>query len=153
MIWRANRIENPPHCYLADPFVITEGGRDFCFAEEYDLETKRGSIVVYELEKKGAKRHGTAISEPFHMSFPYLFRFNDKLYMCPETSEKREIRLYECVDFPLHWKFCTTLMDDISAADTMIFEKDGRWWMFTNIDPTNVADYGSELFIFHWITP
>jgi hypothetical protein len=40
-------------------------------------------------------------------------------------------------------------MDDVSAVDTTIFERDGIWWLFTNIDSINVGDHCSELSIFY----
>ena len=40
-------------------------------------------------------------------------------------------------------------MANISAADTMLFERDGKWWMFTNTDLVGDNDYCSELSIFH----
>jgi len=75
------------------------------------------------------------------------------LYMCPETSSIREIRLYRCINFPLHWEHCATLMRDISAADTVMFEKDGRWWMLTNIDTSGLGDHSSELHVFYADSP
>jgi hypothetical protein len=153
VLWRSNRIENPPNHFLADPFVVTEGGGDFCFVEDYDYQTRKGCISVYELKVKTAERLGEAIVEPFHMSFPYIFRFEEKLYMCPETAENGDIRLYECVNFPLQWKLVKTLMENVSAADTMIFEKDGLWWLFTNIDPVKTNDHCSELYLFYSENP
>jgi hypothetical protein len=88
------------------------------------------------------------LSEDFHLSFPYVFRHDGVLYMCPETSAIREIRLYRCIDFPLRWVHCATLMQDVSAADTVMFEKDGRWWMLTNIDSSGLGDHSSELHVF-----
>ena len=149
----ATTIDNPTNHFLADPFVLTEDGRSFCFVEDYDYGKKLASIVVYELEGKNAKKLGTALEEPFHLSFPYLFRFQGKLYMCPETCQSRDIRLYECVTFPLRWKLAKTVMNDVQAVDTMIFEYGGHWWLFTNIDPTEAVDCCSELFIFYADNP
>jgi hypothetical protein len=150
---RATRIQNPMNHFLADPFVVTHEGRDFCFAEDYDYEKGRGCIAAYELKENTAERLGEAIVEPFHMSFPYLFRFEGKLYMCPETSENRDIRLYECASFPLQWTLVKVLMANIEAVDTMIFEKDGLWWLFTNIDPLKMSDFSSELRCFYAGSP
>jgi hypothetical protein len=150
---RANRIQNRPDHFLADPFVISQDGRDFCFAEDYDFVTRRGCIAAYELKDKTAERLGDAIVEPFHMSFPYLFRFEGKLYMCPETSENGDIRLYECANFPLQWRLTKILMTNVAAVDTMIFEKDGLWWLLTNIDPLKLGDYSTELSCFYAPSP
>jgi hypothetical protein len=153
VMWRTIKIKNPPGHFLADPFVISENNKEYCFVEDFDYKTRRGCISVYELQEKSAVRIGEAITEPFHMSFPYLFRFDSKIYMIPETSEAREIRLYECTDFPTGWRLSKVLMPDVSATDTMIFERDGIWWMLTNIDPADVGDHNSELYIFYSDSP
>lgn len=150
---RASRLTAPSNHFLADPFVIRENGADYCFVEDFDCRRSRASISAYRLTESGAERLGEAISEPFHMSFPYLFRFGGKLYMCPETCQQREIRLYECVGFPLQWRLAKVLMSNVSAADTVIFPHGGKWWLFTNIDTLNSRDHSSELYIFHADNP
>lgn len=150
------RIPNEPHCFLADPFVVTEQGRTIVFAEELDYRTGRGQIVAYEVspapEQKTTPlsftRLGIALSEPFHLSFPYVFRYQDKLYLVPESSAQREIRIYECIEFPLRWRLHTTAMTGVSAVDSLIFPHNEHWWLLTNIDSSDVGDHGSELHIF-----
>jgi len=151
--WRGVKLKNLAFRYLADPFVISRSERSYCFMEELDSRTGRGSIVVYELTQERGIRIGTALEEGFHLSFPYLFEYDNQLYMCPECSESRSIRIYKCIEFPLRWKLDTIAMEGVSAADTMIFEKDGKWWLFTNIDPVGVGDFCSELFIFSAASP
>lgn len=143
------RIKNPPNHFLADPFVINRFGKDYCFVEDWNLSTERGCIVVYELYEKTSKWIGIAIEEPFHMSFPYLFEFQGDLYMCPETAENKDIRIYKCLDFPCRWGLESVIMKEVSAVDSMLFEKDGKWWMLTSIDHTNTGDYAQALSIYY----
>jgi len=152
-LWRANVIKNPPKHYLADPFLIKRDGKDFCFVEDFDEEIQRGKIAAYELGKDGATRLGDVIVEDFHMSFPYLFEYKGELYMCPETAAAREIRIYKCLEFPLRWNLEKVIMKDISAADTLLFEWGGKWWMLTNIDPAQWDDFSLELCLFSADSP
>lgn len=144
----AIKIKRPEGHFLADPFVVSEGGRDYCFLEDYDFSTAKGHVAVYQLHQDEAECLGNALVEPFHLSFPYMFRYKSELYMCPETSRNRQIRVYKCVNFPLQWRLHTVLMDDVSAADTMLFEQGGRWWMLTNRDVAETGDYCTELSIY-----
>jgi hypothetical protein len=133
--------------------VISKNGSNYCFVEDLDHLKNRGSIAVYELADAEGTRLGTALEEDFHLSFPYLFEFQGELYMCPESSENNDIRIYKCVEFPLRWKLEKIVMERISATDTMIFERGEKWWMLTNIDPAGIGDYCSELFIFSSNSP
>jgi hypothetical protein len=153
------RLENRPRHFLADPFVFSKDGTDYVFVEDYDYEKTRGEIAVYKLTLTGGTYVGIALEEKFHLSFPYIFEYKNEIYMCPETSENRDIRLYKCLEFPLKWKFEKAIMQNVSAADTLIFEQNERWWLFTNIDSTGDDDHCSELCIFssdsplanHWV--
>jgi hypothetical protein len=145
---QAIEIENPPGHFLADPFVISRDGRDFVFVEDYDSTTKLGFLSVYELRGARAEKVGDVLHEPFHLSFPYLFEHDGRVLMVPETAGAREIRVYETDSFPLGWKPIATLMRDVAAVDTMVFERAGRWWMLTNIDSTNSGNYSAELHLF-----
>ena len=149
VFWRSRSIPNPPGHFLADPFIIAREGRTYCFAEDYVYKIGRGHISVCEIIEDGPIQVRPCLREPFHLSFPYLFHFEGNLYMCPETSAKGEIRVYRCTEFPHEWSLEKTLMRDVCAVDTMLFEQGGRWWMFTNIDPCGSGQFGSELYIFH----
>jgi hypothetical protein len=146
-------LQNQPFHYLADPFVIYKNDKNYCFVEDFDELKQRGLIAVYELTNGGGVRVGTALEETFHLSFPYLFEYQNELYMCPESSENNDIRIYRCIEFPLRWKLEKVAMERISAVDTMIFRKNSRWWMLTNVDAAEIGDYCSELFIYSAVSP
>ena len=143
-----HEIENLNNCYLADPFVMRVEGKNYCLAEEYSYDTSKGSIVAYELKGNKSSRIGRVIEESFHMSFPYLFEFKDKIFMVPETSENNDIRIYESLEFPNRWKLNQVVMTDVFAVDSMIFRQKNKWWLFTNINPDGASDACSELYIF-----
>lgn len=148
VMWKAKKIDNPPNRFLADPFVVKKDNKHFCFVEDYDYSISRGCISLYELTYQGAIRHGEIIKENFHMSYPYVFKYDSNYYMVPETSENRDIRLYKAKEFPFEWKFIKTIFNDIDATDTTIFKYGDYWWLMTNIDPVNSREHGSELFLF-----
>jgi hypothetical protein len=146
---RSNIIVNPPYRFLADPFVFRRGDLDVCFVEDYDFRTNRGKISVFKISGNKYEELGSALDEPFHLSYPFIFAVDNELYMCPETGEIREIRLYKCTEFPLRWSFHKTLMKDVSAVDTNIFFFKDRWWLLTTIDSSEIGELCSELHVFY----
>ena len=146
---RSNIIANPPYRFLADPFVFRHRDLDVCFVEDYDFRTNRGKISVFKISGDKYEELGSALDEPFHLSYPFIFTADNELYMCPETGEIREIRLYKCTEFPLRWSFHKTLIKDVSAVDTNIFFSKDKWWLLTNIDSSELGECCSELHIFY----
>jgi hypothetical protein len=151
VLWRGTRVETPAGRFLADPFVATRDGRSCVFAEDFVFQTSKAHISVFELTDAGARELGIAVKEDFHLSFPYLFEYDGSLFMCPESGAAKEIRIYECTEFPLKWKPAAVAMKNVAAADSMIFQSEGLWWLLTNISPTEPRDCGSELYLF-WNT-
>ena len=73
--------------------------------------------------------------------------------MLPESADNMDIRIYESVEFPTKWKLKTIIKENISAADSMIFSRNGMWWLLSNINPIGGSDYCSELSIFYTDNP
>tara|TARA_B110000003_G_scaffold65415_1_gene66164 strand:+ start:474 stop:2126 length:1653 start_codon:yes stop_codon:yes gene_type:complete len=142
-------IENKEGTFNADPFVIEKDNKSYCFVECFDYSEKKAKINVYELSEKEYTFIGTALEESFHLSFPYIFEFNNDIYMIPESSKNRDIRLYKCNNFPLEWNLEEVLINDIDAADTMILRKDNKWWMMTNEDPLKLNNHNYQMNIYY----
>ncbi len=147
------KILNPKNHFLADPFILKRDNKHYCFVEDYDYAEEKGSIAVYEINREGHIELGKALEEDFHLAYPFLFEYENELYMCPETNEINEIRLYKCVEFPLKWTFEKVLMENISAVDTCIFCYKEKWWLISNIDYSTAGQNSSQLHIFHASTP
>jgi len=73
---------------------------------------------------------GEAIEEPVHLSYPYLLEHEGEIYCVPESAAAREVRLYRGAPFPSRWVRVATLLRDFPAADSTLFEHEGRWWLF-----------------------
>jgi len=145
-IWQFTKIESPNDRYWADPFVIKREGIYYVFVEEYLYSMRRGRIAVIPVSEEGTVGEVKTVLEPdYHLSYPFLFEHDGQMYMIPESGENRTIDLYKCVSFPDQWVHVRTLMKDIYAVDTTLYEQEGRWWMFTNLRDTDGGNTHDEL--------
>ena len=148
------RIKNTKNHFFADPFISKYKNRNIIFFEDYCFKKKKANISAIEINSdKSYTLLGTALDEDFHLSYPYVFQYKNNLYMCPESNENKDIRLYKCKDYPLKWELEKILIDDISAADINIFHHNEKWWLFANVDSSDLSKYSSaehesELHIF-----
>jgi hypothetical protein len=127
------KIENPKGGFFADPFVYRHDNRDILFVEEFVIREKKAVLSALELHENGHYNYlGEVIREPFHLSYPFIFEYDNVLYMVPESSGGKSIRLYKCTAFPLQWEYQYDLISDVVVADTTIIERDGKYWLFTN---------------------
>lgn len=147
-LWRGVNLKAPDGTFLADPFVVEREGRTCIFVEEYAYRDERAYISAFEIGENGAVRVGVVLNENFHLSFPFIFEYQNTLYMCPESSGRWQIRIYRCLEFPLRWELASVAMENVSAADSMIFKHAGKWWLFTNLSGSQPVEHGTELHIF-----
>jgi hypothetical protein len=138
-----------PSTFIADPFTLEVDGKHHIFVEEFPYATRKGVIAVYRVDDGQAERLGVALDEPYHLSFPFVFRKDGRTFMVPEGQKSGAIKLYECDDFPLRWSLKKVLMENVCAADTVLFEHGSLWWMLTTIKGEGRAANSAELHAFH----
>jgi hypothetical protein len=144
------KIVPPKDRFWADPQVIWKDGKYFIFIEELLYQNHKGHLAVIEMDSQGSWKEPVPVLETgYHLSYPFVFEHNQKYYMVPETGANRTIDLYECVEFPTRWKFKLTLMENVTAKDTTLFFRDGKWWLFTGITENPGAAPEVELFLYY----
>lgn len=143
----------------ADPHVVEADGHYYIFVEEYVSRKRKGHISVIELDGHGGLKGPVPVLErDYHLSYPFVFEWEGRYYMVPESAENETIDLYECSKFPGEWKFKMTLMENVNAVDTTLLYHQNRWWLFTGIarhkDTLPLAElhlfFSSELLTGQW---
>jgi hypothetical protein len=135
-LWRYKEIPNPKGRFLADPFVFRYNDSDYIFVEDFLYSQNKGRISAIKINDEKHEFLGVVLEEDFHLSFPYVF------------SQDKDIRLYKSQKFPSKWILENIMMSNVSAADTMVFFKNKKWFMLTNICSSGVSDHHSELHVF-----
>jgi len=144
------KIIPPKDRFWADPFVIYHNNSYYIFIEEFIYKQNKGYISYFTINEKGTVSTPKKIIEkPYHLSYPFVFSYNNEYYMIPETADNQTIELYINTDFPEKWKLHCILMEDIFAVDSTLLYNDGIWWLFTNIREHIGASECDELFLFY----
>ena len=120
--------------FWADPHIMYKNSIYYIFFEEFIFQEKKGHISYFTLDKNGKYSKVKKILErPFHLSYPFVFEYENKMYMIPETQAEKSIQLYKCSKFPEKWEFQKNIITDIDAVDSTIFFYEDKWWMFTGV--------------------
>jgi hypothetical protein len=142
-------VASPPGRYYADPFVVEYEGRYHLFFEDYGLAAGKGVISSTCFDEHGVPNPAQlALERPYHLSYPFVFRWNGDWYMVPETREQLTIELFKAAEFPRGWALERVLLRDVNAVDPTIVEHHGRLWLFANVAVPG-ASIADELFLFH----
>jgi hypothetical protein len=129
VMYRFQELQPPKDRIWADPFPAAHEGRHFLFYEEKPYAS-HAHLCVAELDEKGRPgAHRVVLRQPYHLSYPHVFRWNGGWYMVPETYQQRRVDLYRTDSFPDGWTLQATLLENVEAVDPTIFEHDGRWWL------------------------
>ena len=142
-------VTDVPADFVADPFLLHRDNTWHMFFEVMNSETKRGEIGLARSHDALAWSYEVIVlKEPFHLSYPYIFEWEDELYMIPETLGSGAVCLYKAIDFPFRWSRKARLIEG-RFADPSIFRCQDCWWMFACSTPyehdTLVLYYASEL--------
>lgn len=121
-------IKNAYRYWAADPFVVERNGDTYIFAELYDYIRGRGILGCCKLEEGRSSKWIPILTEPFHLSYPCVIEYQDKIYLMPESGEGQKLLLYEAIEFPYRWKKSRVLREHVSFADTTpLMEETGHF--------------------------
>lgn len=143
----------PGNAYWADPFLFEHDGALYLFCEEFDYASGLGHLAVGRLEGDRLIPLGTALKQPHHLSYPFVFRWQGEILMIPECHATGRVEVWRATGFPTGWELASVALEGVEAADTVVFEHQGAWWLLTNICRDSFGDFGTELHLFRVDSP
>jgi len=146
---KLHKLLPPTDRVWADPFLWKVGDKCFVFCEEWIYSQPHGHLSVMELAQDGSAVSAPipVLTEQHHLSYPFLFEYEDALHMLPEAGAGRSLDVYRCEEFPHRWRKHATLMPNLRYADATLIEYQGKWWLFITIKRGLFA-LSRDLFVF-----
>lgn len=133
-VLKAEHVTDVPAKFVADPFLVKDGKAWYLFFEVYNNETQQGDLAVATSSNTWKWNYGQVVlDEPFHLSYPYVFEWENDYYLIPESFEANSIRLYKADDFPIKWSFVKTLVEGRDYVDNSIVHFNDKWWLFSSV--------------------
>ena len=133
-LFKAEDVTDVHAKFVADPFLIKEDKTWNLFFEVYNSDTQQGDLAVATSRNTWIWNYGKVIiDEPFHLSYPYVFKSDGEYYLIPESFEANSIRLYKADKFPTKWSYMQTLVEGRDYVDNSIVYYHGKWWLFSSV--------------------
>lgn len=128
-----------PKLFQADPFLFVKDEELYLFYElQYGFDPAK-IVMIKTADLKTWTKPIVVLSEPFHLSFPFVFEDEGKIYMIPECEKTDTIRLYEGNDDLTSFRYIRTLLQqkrtkelNYNYSDSHIYKKDGIYYLFTS---------------------
>ena len=155
-ILQASDINDVNARFVADPFIIKSNGEWYLFFEIYDVNQAKGVIgLATSRDLKNWKYEKVVLSEEFHLSYPYVFIWNNEYYMLPEKAASGCVSLYKASEFPYKWELVKDLFQG-AYVDSSIFRYNNLWWILAtekggnNLTNGNLHLFYSEDLLGEW---
>ena len=88
----------PRECWFADPFILDCNDKEILvLAEEFNYDIRRGRIAKLTIDRNTYRllNYNIVLDLPTHLSFPFVWREKEKVYICPENSASGGWNMYE----------------------------------------------------------
>lgn len=108
--------------WYADPTLISYQENIYLFTEAFQNSSQIGRIAVSKLNNGVFSKPEIIINKPYHLSYPCVFEYENRVYMLPETSQNRTLELYVAEDDSLlDWRQIKVICENINCVDTTVF--------------------------------
>src|SRR5215213_9235004 len=116
-----NHVTGIPADFVADPFMLRGDDTWYMFFEVMPTSTQLGEIgLATSNDALTWTYQRIVLREPFHLSYPHVFEWQDNYYMLPETLNAGAICLYKALDFPHGWSVVARLIDGRFADPSLL---------------------------------
>lgn len=137
-----HHVTDVPALFVADPFMINANGSWSMFFEVMNITSGKGEIgcaVCRDAVPSNWHYVGIVLSEPFHLSYPYVFECDGEHYMVPESCKASSLRLYVADEFPTKWRYVGNMLDGY-YVDSSLIRIANRWWLFADTSISRSSD-------------
>ena len=141
---------NDSEAILADPFFITQNDTIYLFVE-FQLK-KNGADIAVMKSTNGVdfEFDRVILDEDFHLSYPQVFKHQNKYFMLPETKNANNVLLYKAYNFPYDWRVCDTIIKNVRLKDPSIYLSDSLNFLVASDDNFNLFIYQSDSLFGKW---
>lgn len=124
-------LPNTIRYWAADPFIISNQGKHYIFFEMFDRFKSKGLIGYREIINGKIGKMKVAYQADHHLSFPFIFKYENEFYMMPEYSEGNELPLLKAIHFPDKWEKIESLMIGKRVVDSSLLNYKGDNYLVT----------------------
>jgi hypothetical protein len=132
--------------FYADPFLLkTDDGKLTILFEDFGFEEFYGKLSVLTLDDNFKPlKEKVLLDTKSHLSYPFIFKENDKIFVFPEASQTGKLSCYEYDQETQTLSFVQDILN-LALLDSSILKLKDKYWLFGTLK----GDFAlSKLYIF-----
>lgn len=142
------------YTFQADPFIVEKADKLYVFYEAFSFRNSKGTLRCRVLDRELTEIDDVKL-EGFddlrcHLSFPFLIHINDQLFMIPESSERKEVILFQSVEFPSRWKKIKVLISDTELTDNVFLTINETCYLLSTTMDNEIIIHSAENIFGEW---
>jgi hypothetical protein len=132
--------------YFADPFLLDKKDENFnILLEDVSLNDGYGKISLLILDKNFNKlKHKILLDTKSHLSYPFFFTENNKIFVFPEAAKSGKLSCYEYDPVKESLIFLKDILD-LPLRDSSILKRNEKYWIFGTMCE-NETEYDLHVF-------
>lgn len=136
-----------PGYYSADPFpFITDEGTIGILYEDFGLDEYYGKISLMSIDEKLIRVSQKVILDTgSHLSYPFIFREEGRIFLFPEAGHSGKLTCYEYDSSEQSASPLTDILG-LPLLDPTILKYEDKYWLFGTMQG---KDMNSKLYIFY----
>ena len=132
--------------FYADPFLVNSKENNIkILFEEYKFNEEYGKISLLTLNNNFKKINSkTLLDTQVHLSYPFVFVDNDKIYIFPESAQNGKLSCYEYDEINERINFIKDIFH-IPLLDATILKYNNKYWIFGTLGSNN-SNYSLNIY-------
>lgn len=120
--------------FYADPFPLrSDSGELSIIFEDFSIDENYGNISLMQLNNNlEPVKQKILIDSKSHMSFPFIFRESEKLYIFPESVKKGNVSCYEFDPLKQQLTYVRDIIN-MPLYDPAILKWKEKYWLFGSV--------------------
>lgn len=148
-LFRLKPVKVPRNEFWADPFIFNYKNKNYVFFENFSYKTKKGKISCGLINDYDIVDVKDSLTLDYHLSYPFIFQEEKKIYMIPETYQNKRLEIFVCKKFPDEWELYSTAFEGDLIVDTSFFrDNNNNKWLFLNKSRNKDIPFDNELYIY-----
>jgi hypothetical protein len=133
--------------FIADPFFLPERDGLKLLLEDFSSNDHYGKISIVELDEKLKIKESTILLDTTtHLSYPFIFKENERIFVFPESGDQNKLACYEYYPGKKSLTFLKNILE-LPLFDVSVVKHANKYWLFGIFCNEDGSNYELNIYV------